>query len=182
MGQTRIHCRRIECIAGRTVTSHPFIAKTSRASRGKARSSLGALLYLLNGLMIFIPGKCFSLSVTTMHPFATATAATIMSVALFGLPEFFPFAMISPQMSAAFSSNGNTRSAKRLCGPWGLENHCSSFCRFLPVGISNIPRHISAIARDEMNRFSSSCSLNHAFNDSEGCGLVRLLRMQVSSK
>jgi hypothetical protein len=40
--------------------------------------------------------------VTTTQSFASAIAATIMSIALLGLPAFVPFAMILPQISAAF--------------------------------------------------------------------------------
>lgn len=46
--------------------------------------------YVRSGLRILIPAKCFSLSVTTRHPFASAVAAMIMPRALRGFPEALP--------------------------------------------------------------------------------------------
>ncbi|HEX3498308.1 MAG TPA: hypothetical protein VHT04_03195, partial [Stellaceae bacterium] len=56
-----------------------------------------------SGLTISIPEKSFSLSLTTMQPFASATAAMIMSSALRLRPLAVPSAISRAQIKAAFS-------------------------------------------------------------------------------
>jgi hypothetical protein len=49
------------------------------------------------------------------------------------------------QTSAAFSSNGNILPLNSECGPSTPANHASNRSRFLPFGLSSMPRRISAI-------------------------------------
>jgi hypothetical protein len=49
------------------------------------------------------------------------------------------------QTSAAFSSNGNILPLNSDCGPSAPANHASNRSRFLPFGLSSMPRRISAI-------------------------------------
>jgi hypothetical protein len=70
-----------------------------------------------------------------MQSFASAIAATIMLIALLGLPDFVPFAMSFPQISAALSSKGRILLANRAWGPSWPENQRSNCWRFLPSGL-----------------------------------------------
>lgn len=74
---------------------------------------------LRNGFRTSTPTKSPSLSVTTTQPFASATAAMMVSSALRGRPAAVPSAMSLAQTSPAFSSNGRTRPANRVEGPSG---------------------------------------------------------------
>lgn len=141
-----------------------------------------SLALLRSGLIILIPSKSFSLSVTTTQSWAPATAATIISSPLRGRPATLPSAINLAQISAALSSNDSTRPANRACGPSVPLNHASRTSRFLPRGFSRIPRRISATVSEAMNRSSSRCSAHQASSDSEGCGLTILLMMLVSRR
>jgi NADPH:quinone reductase len=134
------------------------------------------------GLTIRSPAKSFSLSVTTMHPFAPATAAMIMSSALRGRPAAFPSAISRAQIRPAFSSNGRTRPAKSACGPSGPENQVSSASRCLPRGFSRTPLPISARVSEAMNRSSSRRAVIQAISTSDGRGLTMLLMILVSRR
>ncbi len=134
------------------------------------------------GLRTSSPEKCFSLSVTIMHSFVSATAATIISKSLLGFPAARPSDMRRAQASAAFSSNGNILPLNSDCGPSGPANHASNRSRFLPFGLSSMPRRISAIVREEMNKSPSDCTPIHSNNDSDGSGFVILLIMFVSRR
>jgi len=78
------------------------------------------------GLTISIPSKSLSLSVTSTHSLASATAAIMVSRPLRGRPLPFPSAVSRAQTRPAFSSKERMRPAKRACGPSGPENHDSS--------------------------------------------------------
>lgn len=134
------------------------------------------------GLRKSRPEKCFSLSVTITHPFASATAATIISSSLLGFPATRPSDMRRAQSNAAFSSNGKTRPLKSACGPSGPANHASKRSRFFPLGLSRMPRLISATVKEEMNNSPSACALIHSSSNSDGPGLVTLLIMLVSRR
>lgn len=135
-----------------------------------------------NGLRTSRPEKCFSLSVTITQSFVSATAATIISRSLLGFPAVRPSDIRRAQTNAAFSSNGNILPLNSDCGPSGPANQASNRSRFLPFGLSNMPRRISATVREEMNKSPSDCAPIHSNSDSEGSGFVILLITLVSSR
>ncbi len=135
-----------------------------------------------SGLMTLRPTKSFSLFVTMMQSFASATAAMIVSSGLRGLPLAAPSDISRAQMSAALSSNGRMRSAKSASGPSGPENHRSKALRFVPAGFSRTPRRISATVSEEMKRSASFCPAIHAVSWADGAGFVILLMILVSSR
>ena len=123
------------------------------------------------------------LSVTTTQPFASATAAMMVSSALLGsAPLALPSAASLAQTRPAFSSKGRIRPANRVGGPSGPANQSSSWARRLPEGFSRTPRRISAMVSEAMKRSSSACSAIQAIRESDGVTLVMLLRMLVSSR
>src|SRR5260221_2674481 len=76
-------------------------------------------------------GKSFSLSVTTVQPWASATAAMIVSSALRGRPCALLSAMRRAQIKPAFSSKGSTRPANSACGPSGPAKQAPSYEKVL---------------------------------------------------
>ena len=130
---------------------------------------------VLNGLRTSMPGKCLSLSVTTTQSFTSATAATIISRSLLGFPTARPSDIRRAQTNAAFSSNDNILPLNSDCGPSGPANHASNRSRFFPLGLSSMPRRISATVREEMNKSPSDCTPIHSNSDWDGSGFVILL-------
>ena len=157
---------------------------TYRSSRTAPRKqSLDRQLYPARTGFTNVPiSKSFSLSVTTTHSLASATAAMIVSSALRGRPRALASAINRAQISAAGSSKARIRPAKRACGPSDPSNYASSWLRRRPAGFSDTPRRISAIVSDAMNRSSSICSDIHLSNDADGIGFAILLIMLVSSR
>ena len=68
------------------------------------------------------------------------------------------------------------------CGPSDPANHASNRSRFLPFGLSSMPRRISATVREETNKSPSDCTLIHSNSDSDGSGFVILLMTFLSRR
>ena len=75
-----------------------------------------------------------------------------MSRGLLGRPFAVPPAISRAHTKPAFSSNGSTRPANSAGGPSGPENQRSNSLRYFPAGFFRIPRRISAIVSEEINR------------------------------
>ena len=150
---------------------YPVADSASMSSWGRHRTSPD--VDCRRGLTILIPQKSLALSVTTMQPCVSDTAAMIISGAPCGWPTALPSAI--KRDLTALSVNGTIRPADNACYPSLPATNAWRARRRLSLGRSRIPHWISATVIEDTNRLPSLWSVNQWFRFAAGCCLATLL-------